>query len=662
MTSILDEKDLNIDIEMNNKNKTLLELLPNIVAKGKLKASKILERSQNDIQIDFQTRELVNIEDKSHLLNEDLHPSNINSLIYGDNLLAMEALLSGNSERSSLRGKVDLIYIDPPFDSKADYRHKIKLGDGNIEQKPTVIEQFGYSDTWKDGTASYLEMLVPRLILMRELLSEQGSIYVHLDWHVGHYVKIIMDEIFGKDNFMNNIVWCYQTRQFSKRYWNRKHDDILVYSKSPNCQIFNWNEEGVLQSYKENTIKKYKHKDEKGFYRLCGRGITNSPIKSAKDVDAKWEKTHPELVIRNYLDKGFAPHDYWMIDIVNQASHERINYNTQKPESLIEKILKASSNSNSIIADFFCGSGTTAAVAEKLGRRWIACDLGKPACMITRKRLIDQKSKPFLCLNIGDYQIENLRNNFGKNYKIGDLSQIVIKLFGALPIDKSENPNGYLGYIPKAKTLVYCDSPNKTTNLQTIKRAIEKRDTLLGGFKKVILLGWNFSPDITEHIQRLSDTNIEVLAVPPDLLDRLKKKGDKLKSNEVKFSSLQYLKISAKRRTQKNEEQIQIKLDNYVLLSPEAINLDDNERKKIQKIINNDPISLIDYWAIDINYDGKIFKPIWHSYRGGNSSSKDPNSINPIVEFNVSNKTKKNILCIKAVDIFGFESKVIQEI
>ena len=138
-----------------------------------------------------------------------------NRLIYGDNLLCMAALLAGDAESPSLRGKIDLIYIDPPFDSKADYRTKIMLPGGDVEQKPTVIEQFAYSDTWADGTASYLAMIVPRLCLMRELLSDKGSIYVHLDWHVCHYVKIAMDEIFGRDNFRNEIVW---KRHRAKRF------------------------------------------------------------------------------------------------------------------------------------------------------------------------------------------------------------------------------------------------------------------------------------------------------------------------------------------------------------------------------------------------------------------------------------------------------------
>jgi len=254
-----------------------------------------------------------------------------NRLIWGDNKYVMASLLP------EFAGKIDLIYIDPPFATGADFSVKMEIGDVEWTKEPSAIEDKAYRDTWGKGLDSYLQMMYERLVLMRELLSDKGSIYVHLDWHVGHYVKIIMDEIFGRNVFLNNIVWCYQTRQFSKRYWNRKHDDILVYAKIEDQHVFNWDVEGVLQPYSEATLKKYKLKDENGHYRLCGRGISGSPIRSAKDVDPMWEKTNPELVVRDYLGKGFAPHDYWMIDIVNQAADERLDYATQKPEKVVEK-------------------------------------------------------------------------------------------------------------------------------------------------------------------------------------------------------------------------------------------------------------------------------------------------------------------------------------
>ena len=209
---------------------SLIEELPKIIVRGEKVAEKVLENISTTSRMTLQTNELV-IPTKAkggltEFFGQSVKKSDktewINRLVYGDNLFVIEALLAGDSKTNlpSMRGMVDLIYIDPPFDSKADYRTRIDLQDGDIEHKPRTIEQFAYSDTWKNGTVSYLEMLVPRLILIRELLSEQGSIYVHIDWHVGHYVKIIMDRIFGKDNFINEIIWkrragiLAQTRQY----------------------------------------------------------------------------------------------------------------------------------------------------------------------------------------------------------------------------------------------------------------------------------------------------------------------------------------------------------------------------------------------------------------------------------------------------------------
>jgi adenine-specific DNA-methyltransferase len=199
---------------LQGKSRSLLEQLPEIVRTGKRRAEQILEGLEGRGRIALQTRELVTpAKDTNWQTFQTLRAggpasdiSRINRLIYGDNLLAMAALLAGDEQTSSLRGKIDLIYIDPPFDSKADYRTKITLPGGDVEQKPTVIEQFAYSDTWADGTASYLAMIIPRLCLMRELLSDNGSIYVHLDSKVGHYVKIALDEIYGKDNLVNELV------------------------------------------------------------------------------------------------------------------------------------------------------------------------------------------------------------------------------------------------------------------------------------------------------------------------------------------------------------------------------------------------------------------------------------------------------------------------
>jgi DNA modification methylase len=300
-----------------------------------------------------------------------------NLLVWGDNLLALRELLADQqgANRYGTRGKIKLIYIDPPFATKQDF-----MKDREKAYRDKVLG------------AQFIEFLRRRLILLRELMADEGTIYVHLDWKKSHYIKAILDEVFGEENFLNNVVWCYKTRTFAKKYWNRKHDDILVYAKNIGEHVFKWNDKRVMESYSLGTIKKFKLHDENGWYRLCGRGIAGSPIRSAKDVEPKWELTHPHLVVRNYLGDGFAPNDYWNIEIVNQAANEREYYPTQKPEALLEKIIAASSSEGDIVLDCFAGSGTTPAVAEKLGRRWIAMDCGKLAVYTLQKRLFTLSS------------------------------------------------------------------------------------------------------------------------------------------------------------------------------------------------------------------------------------------------------------------------------
>ena len=230
--------------------KSLIEELPRIANEGRQEAQRIIERLSSGTRIGLQTNELVlprkdvsgffrgQVPNIPNAFNAALDGGSwMNRLVYGDNLLTMQALLAGYPQTGlpSLRGKVDLIYIDPPFDSKADYRTKVVLPGIDIQQKPTVVEQFAYADTWEEGTISYLKMIYKRLILMKELLSDKGTICVHIDWHVAAYVKLVMDEIFGKDKFRNEIIWHYQTFQGQvKSYFPRKHDNIFIYSKGDN--------------------------------------------------------------------------------------------------------------------------------------------------------------------------------------------------------------------------------------------------------------------------------------------------------------------------------------------------------------------------------------------------------------------------------------------
>ena len=655
--------------------KSLIEELPRIVNEGRREAQQILERLSSGTQIGLQTNELVlPSKDISGLFkgsspqitnafnNAGGDDNWMNRLIYGDNLLAMQALLAGDASTGlpSLRGKVDLIYIDPPFDSKADYRTKINLPGTDIQQKPTVIEQFAYADTWEQGTISYLRMMYPRLVLMKELLSERGSIYVHIDWHVGPYLKIILDDIFTKDMMLNEIIWCYSSMCKSKNNWNRKHDNIYVYTKTSN---WTFNSNHVLESYAEGYEEKFKYKDDKGYYMIRGKGGHMSPIHSQGDLTPEHEEKYPEWTYRQYLQGGGLPKDWWEIPFINSQAKERINYATQKPEALLERIIKASSNEGDLVCDFFGGSGTTAAVAERLGRRWITCDIGKPASLVMRKRFIDQEVKPFLYQSIGDYQKEAFRNN-KKLKHVGDLSQVVLGLYGALPFSPEQCNDRNFGYIKGGRTLVMVDSPNRLTTAATVKRAVEAKVSLLGGgWEKVVVLGWNFAFDISQAISKYKDSNVEVLVIPPDLLDKLAKKGFKklIDDRSVRFSSLQYLVVKPVKISRQPEgDEIDVELDNYVILSPDNIPLDDKDKEKLQDVMQRDPLSLIEYWSIDPDYDGVTFRSTWQDYRENIDNDSDPLHCIYKTRLKVEHKPQRKV-CVKAVDVFGFESQVVMD-
>ncbi|KZC17586.1 DNA methyltransferase [Rhodanobacter sp. FW510-R12] len=654
---------------------SLLEQLPEIIREGRKQAEKILESLEGRHRVSLQTREWVlpskdtrdgdwiTAANRQAHLGDEGTADWTNRLIYGDNLLAMAALLAGDEHTPSLRGKVDLIYIDPPFDSKADYRTKVSLPGVELEQKPTVIEQFAYSDTWSQGTASYLEMITPRLVLMRELLADTGSIHVHLGIQVSHYVKIVMDEIFGKDNFVQEVIWAYGSPSGGRAAGPKMvkiHEYIAHYAKSYDNRYT----KKVYLPYEQKYIDDwFKYTDEDGRrYRIRLRG---------KDDEGE------NIVDRQYLDesKGLPASTVWT-DIKqiyadpraykeNQAKHSEITgYDTQKPERLLERIIEHSCPNTGLVADFNGGSGTTAAVAEKLGRRWITTDLGKPACMIMRKRLIDQGAKPFLYQAIGDYQVEAAKSSLGRKFRVGDLSGIVLSLYGALPLQPEDNPLRNLGAVVYGgkKTLVLVDSPNKLTGDATLRKAIAQREHLLGGWDRVVVLGWNFEPSIGQSITALNDPRLEVLVIPPDLLDRLRKKGgiEKLRG-QVRFSSLQYLTIKpVQRQRSGDEEQLQVTLDNYVLLSPEAINLDEENRKKLLKVANAEPLALIEYWAVDPDYDGAVFRSVWQDYRGNTANDDDALRAVTAANFNVPHKAGERRVCVRVVDVFGFEAEVVQ--
>ena len=439
--------------------------------------------------------------------NEDWH----NLLVCGDNFQALKTIYENKDPliKDKVKGKVKLIYIDPPFATEGDFTAK----DG----------EKAYSDKIKG--AEFIEFLRERLILAREILADDGAIYVHLDWKKAHYIKVILDEVFGENYFQNEIVWCYGEAINSKKRWNRKHDVIYFYSKSEN---FTFNYEKVLEEYSENTIKKYKYVDENGNrYRLMGRGLAGSPIRSKRDVSIEWEKTHPELVYRHYMKDGALPVDYWNVPIINQSSAERIGYPTQKPEELLEKIILASSNEGDIVMDFFAGSGTSLVVAEKLGRRWIGCDIGKLSIYTIQKRLLTLSSPASFCLvNAGCYNLETVFNLERDKYY-----NFVLDLFH---IDRQETKINGIKIDGKrrgdwVKVFTFQDFENNTAIDESY---IDELHSQIGSRvgKRFYLIAPEMNVDIVGDYYKIGDVKYYLLRIPYQVIAELHK---------LKFKKLQ---------------------------------------------------------------------------------------------------------------------------
>ncbi|MDP1759899.1 MAG: site-specific DNA-methyltransferase, partial [Candidatus Woesebacteria bacterium] len=325
-----------------------------------------------------------------------------NKLIWGDNKLILSSLKNGPLRKEiEAQGGLKLIYIDPPFDVGADFSMDIKIGDGENEEsftkKPSVIEEIAFRDTWGNGADSFIAMIYERLKLMYDLLAEDASIYVNCDWKVNSYMRMILDEIFGKNNFRNEIIWHYQQGTKPATDFGRKHDTIFRYSKNENV-IFN------QIKLPTTDPDRYKNDDGNGKkYVFGGSGMkTKYYADEARPVDDVW----------TWLDQ----HDPNRVLQVNPSGSERIDYPTQKSEALLNRIIEVSTNKGNLIADFFCGSGTTLAVAEKLGRKWIGSDLGKFSIHTSRKRLIGvqrelkkagKNFRAFEILNVGRYERES---------------------------------------------------------------------------------------------------------------------------------------------------------------------------------------------------------------------------------------------------------------
>lgn len=401
----------------------------------------------------------------------------LNKIFWGDNIQVMSHLLK------TFRGKIDLVYIDPPYDSKADYKKKIKLQGKEIKNNTSMLEEKQYSDMWSND--EYLQFMYERLILLKELLSETGSIFLHCDWHKSHHLRLILDEIFGPDNFKNEIIWHYRTGNLSKKQFQRKHDNIFFYSKSPNFEKFN-----VLQK-KEYYSCIYGPEFKLGF-KGPNDGVDQYGDYKISDID-----------------------DVWSISAVFTAGGEHIPYPTQKPEKLLEQIILATTNENDLVFDCFMGTGTTQAVAQKLGRKFLGADVNLGAVQITTKRLLkniatkneenELKSCGFEIYNVNNYEI------FKNPVQAKEL------LIEALEIDKLSNSyfdgmkdGRKVKIMPINRIATKKDISDLITNLDYKSYEKETETNPNKKVDEILLICMGHDLDIKPHFQNECPFNIDV--------------------------------------------------------------------------------------------------------------------------------------------------------
>lgn len=505
----------------------------------------------------------------------------INKIFWGDNLQVMSHMLK------EYRGEIDLIYIDPPFDSKADYKRKIEVrGIGKAESDSSSFEEKQYGDIWTND--EYLQFMYERLILMRELLSDTGAIYLHCDYHKVHYLRAIMDEVFGANNHLNSLVWAYSTRSAIKSSWKRTHDDILFYKKN-GMPVFNWDDEMVMEPLSETTIKKYKLEDEHGRYRLCGRNIIGSPIRSAKDVSPEYEITHPEWVVRDYLRAGKSASDYFFVDIENQAAAVRTDYPTQKPEELLMKLIRASTAPGALVFDCFMGSGTTQAVAMKLGRRFIGADINLGAIQTTTKRLLsvaaelegqEDKYTGFEVYNVNNYDF--FRNPVEARELL--ISALEIQPFPVSDVWDGELDGRMVKIMPVNRIATKADLKELIANLPY--KTYEKRKEENPGqpVERITIVCMGHEPDLKGALeQELVDYKVDI-----QIVDILRDKAD----------------LQLKRDA---EAEIVREGGKLVIRAFYPMNL--MQKLSLQKEYVEDWRQLVDSIMIDWNYDGVVMQP-----------------------------------------------------
>jgi len=655
-----------------------------------------------------------------------------NKLIWGDNKLILSSLKNGPlREEIEAQGGIKLIYIDPPFDVGADFSMDIEIGDETLTKRPSVIEELAYRDTWGKGADSFISMIYERLILMRDLLADDGSIYVHCDWRVNSYMRLVLDEVFGKDNFLSEITWKkIATPKAQSKGFGNVRDSIFMFSKT---KSFFYNE--IKEAHDEAYIKTmYRHADDdgrryrlsdftqkgQGDARLFGEKLLPPPtgkhwiwgqdrINDAMSKGTIVFSKNGIPSVKRYLDdvKGHRLGDMWTnIKPMSSQAKERTDYPTQKPEALIETIIKASSNEGDIVADFFCGSGTTVAVAEKLGRKWITSDLGKFSVHTTRKRMIDVQRqlkkeeknwRAFEILNLGKYERAHyigVNTNLRETEQQKQLEQKETKflelILHAYKADKVEQFKTFQG--KKAGRLVAVGPINLPVTRLFVEEIIlecrQKRIT------KADILGFEFEMGLFPNIQEEAKSkgiDLAMKYIPRDVFDKRA-----IEKSQVAFHDVSYIEVKAHFK----KGAIAVELIDFSVFYSQDANASETLGKKKSKVIidkgqvvkvskDKDGIAKrevltkhwtdwIDYWSVDFDFESKqeimrmkdeetgevseawsgeyVFENEWQSFR-----TKRDRTIELTSSYMECASGRRKV-AVKVVDIFGNDTMKIVEV
>lgn len=556
-----------------------------------------------------------------------------NLLIWGDNKLVMSSLLRDYA------GKVKLIYIDPPFATGADFSIRVQVGDSQLVKQPSILEEHAYRDTWGAGYDSYLSMMYERLLLMHELLALDGTLYVHCDWRVSHTLKILLDEIFGADRFMCQVIWKRSSiRKAASKKWLSVDDVLLVATKSP-TYTFNT----IYTPYSDEYKKRFNQRDERGAYYWIDIGTYSAERLEKLTAEGRVRipdtpGAHPR--IKHYLHegKGVQPDNVWTdIPPINSQAKEDTGYDTQKPEALLKRIIEASTDEGDLVADFFCGSGTTLVAAERLNRRWIGCDLGRFAIHTTRKRLLNMSDcRPFDIKNLGAYERQRWQIESG-NGGLRAYLDTILAFYNAEPVEGFVHLHGR-----KADRLIHVGATDAPVTIDETEDVMDEMAD--NGIEACDLLGWEWEMGLHDTISeraRRRGLDLRPRQIPREVMERQVSETD-----AVRFFELAFVDLDVRRQGQ----------EACVVVKDFAIPSEDLIPQKVRESIASWS-DLIDYWSVDFDFRDEVFHNQWQAYRTRESPALATQS-----DWHEYPEPGSYAIVVKIIDIFGNDTTKLAEV